>query len=305
MIALSTLLATLSWKFVEQPFRYLPLAGNGKYQILGGAAIVLVLLAAFNSIGFVHQFKSDDAVETATAQKKGEPVWREGSCFFLGGFDPQRWNEERCRLSNGTGPKVLLWGDSFAAHYMPGVEASASTMKASLYQYTAAGCPPVIGYYSYARPWCTAFNDNVLKIIDDGHFDAVILSARWIDMRTRGVDRFDATLGHLKKRNVKVFVIGQSPLFLVDAKAVYYLKGHGAANAYWPPAVGPDLNEEIRQTVEAKSDRDISFIDPITAMCKKFEECPYFSDGKFIFSDSGHYSLFGSSLAVKNYFPFQ
>jgi len=45
------------------------------------------------------------------------------------------------------------------------------------------------------------------------------------------------------------------------------------------------------------------FIDPIERLCNQ-DICPYRRDGEFLIFDYGHFSAYGSKLAVASYFPY-
>jgi hypothetical protein len=73
-------------------------------------------------------------------------------------------------------------GDSFAAHYVPGIQRNAGRIDADVVQYTFAGCPPILSYFSYARVGYTRFNKKVLDIIRSEHIDTVVIAPRWTDV---------------------------------------------------------------------------------------------------------------------------
>src|SRR5262249_59205892 len=112
--------------------------------------------------------------------------------------------------TSGHRENALLGVDSFAAPYAPGLIANPDNIPANVFQYTPAGCPPVLSYYSYARPNCQKFNAHVLEIIRRYDIKTVVMAARWLDkppVRLRGLA---ATIASLKAAGVDVWVIGQS-----------------------------------------------------------------------------------------------
>jgi hypothetical protein len=190
-------------------------------------------------------------------------TWKTGVCFLLGDPDYRAWNADACRRTSGKAQNALLWGDSFAAHYAPGLVANTSNLTANFFQYTAAGCPPILSYYSYARPHCQAFNAHVFSIIRTHDIKTVVLSARWRDMRTRGFGGLADTIAALKSAGVDVWVIGQSTEFLTDVSAIAQRNGHnqGGADA-WPLAFDRSLNTKLRQAATGAT-----FIDPLDFLC--------------------------------------
>ena len=79
----------------------------------------------------------------------------------------------------------MLWGDSFAAHYAPGIVKNKDSINANVIQYTSAGCPPILSYYSYKIPLCSQFNAHALDLIKDYRIKTVVLGSGPI----KGIER--------------------------------------------------------------------------------------------------------------------
>jgi hypothetical protein len=69
-------------------------------------------------------------------------------------------------------------------------------------------------------------------------------------------------------------------------------------SAFGRVAFDPSLNRKL-----AAASSLSTFIDPIKQLCDQ-NGCPYRQDGQFLMADFGHFSLYGSKLAVGKYFPF-
>jgi peptidoglycan/LPS O-acetylase OafA/YrhL len=307
IILVSFALAFFSWKFVESPFRVRRAAATrSRLVVLPGAAATLVVLAAVGmagiwSSGFPGRFPDYLALRSQIdAVERNEPSrsWRNGTCFFEDGKEVSRWNADACMLVGSPGPATLLWGDSFAAHYVPGLMAHAAAVPGRLYQYTYAGCPPVLAYYSYARPACTPFNQRAVELIKALEIKTVILSARWLDLRSRGLDLLAGTIEELRSLGVKVVVIGQSPAFVTNVDVIAYAnRAAQGERATWFTLVDRHFNEELK-----KVSAGAAFVDPIAIGCEA-GRCPYLEGGRFLYFDSAHYSNFGSAHMVKTLLP--
>ena len=203
-------------------------------------------------------------------RKIEQGTWKTGVCFLLGDPDYRAWNADACRRTSGKAQNALLSGNSFAAHYAPGLVANTSNLTANFFQYTAAGCPPILSYYSYARPHCQAFNAHVFSIIRTQDIKTVVLSARWRDMRTRGFGGLADTIAALKSAGVDVWVIGQSTEFLTDVSAIAQRNGRTSSGAdAWPLAFDRGLNGKIREAAVGAT-----FVDPLDYLCTG-EDCNY------------------------------
>lgn len=299
IVLTSVVLAVLSWRYVERPFRKGD-KGFGWRQIFAmsatGLAVVVVSGGAMIGLrGLPERFPNFKPVTIV-----GGSGWHEKSCFFEPGEDITKWSPRSCDLTPNASSEdiALLWGDSYAAHYVPGISANSNRIPIHIWQYTFAGCPPVLNYYSYARPQCQQFNRAAIDIVDRYHIKTVILSARWIDLKQRGFDGVESTLGALQKRGIRVFVIGQSPVFVTNVDVIGFMKGndHLAVNS-WKTIVGSDFNVVLKSYTKGAI-----FIDPMTSWCSD-GLCPYRAKDEVFFGDNGHFTKFGAQRAVAEYFP--
>ena len=297
VVVVSIILAIIMWRFVEQPFRKLKPA-LPQIQVMLGSTVMLAALAVALA-GVVLQGAPGRFRDLpARAENHGNP-WREGKCFFLLDQDFRAWNAKDCGLSSANSTAVLLWGDSFAAHYAPGVEANADLMTVNVLQYTAAGCPPVLNFFSHRVPMCSQFNQHALDIIRKHNIKFVILAARWSELERRGFEMLTSSLEAMRNMGVEVWVIGQSVEFPASAAIISFRKGRGPYGTdMWPPAVSKDINVRLR-----KYSSDARFIDPLQYLCNQ-GECLFQEHGVLLYEDYGHFSSLGSSRAVKYYFPF-
>lgn len=309
IILASFALAIFSWWFVERPFRTRRAAGSrNTWTVLTGAVATLAALAVLGgagiwSSGFPGRFPDYIAMKNRAIElARSEPsnTWRNGKCFFEEGQPFGNWKAEDCLLVSdpGPGPATLLWGDSFAAHYVPGLTANANLVPGRLYQYIYAGCPPVLAYYSYARPSCSTFNEKAVEIIKSLDIKTVVLSARWIDLRSRGVDLLEGTIATLRSLGVKVVVIGQSPAFVINVDVIAYAnRTHDDTRATWFSVVDNHFNDELR-----KASAGATFIDPIATECQA-GQCPYMEEGRLLYFDAAHLTNFGSAHVMKSLLP--
>ena len=196
----------------------------------------------------------------------------------------------------------MLWGDSFAAHYAPGIAEEAQRIDVNILQYTAAGCAPVFGYYSAQFPHCREFNKKMSEVLRKYDIRTVVLVGRWESLFTRGVtpQSVGATVKRLNDSGVRTYVIGQSPVFNNVAQFLFakQLGKEGDARAAAPLSFDRGINSALEASLPLGV-----FIDPLRSMCEP-QECDYRKDGQFLVIDAGHFSAYGSGLAVRSYFPF-
>jgi peptidoglycan/LPS O-acetylase OafA/YrhL len=299
MILGSVALAWAIQRWVEQPLRY---ARADRRTVIRLAAVVLLAAALAGILGVATRGAPGRLALPAPQSLLTDARWGKGRCFFEGGADPLVWRETACTRVRAAGPKVLLWGDSFAAHYVPGLEANAGNVAATIVQYTAAACTPLLDT-SGMTPTCRAFDAHVLDVVRRGRFTHVIIAARWQNWRARGFDALPATVAALREAGASVTVIGQTPLFAADVQTIAYRTGAtgpeaNRRTAFWPIAVDRGINQSLRRAASGAN-----FVDPVAILCGG-DSCPYKAGSSFLFADDGHFSAVGSSRAVQLLFPF-
>ncbi len=112
----------------------------------------------------------------------------------------------------------------------------------------------------------------------------------------RGLEGLRGTIESLAEKGLKVYVIGASPLFPFNPSYLKLRKAGNSANgdASWT------INRAVF-TTELLLGRSVGaqLIDPLRNFCAE-EKCVYMRNGTLLFSDYGHFSPFGSKLAVKS-----
>lgn len=207
IIAVSLLIATLSWKFIEQPFRTGPWRPS-KRRLLQIAAtatsLVLALsVSAWAAGGFPARYS---ARELQVASYLDYPLvhnfGRVGQCYLLAD-DAQTFAPECLALAKGK-KNFLLLGDSHAAELWYGL--SRVFPDVNFLEAASSDCFPTIVHSLSEAGDCTHLMDYVLKtVLTQEHVDRVLLVARW---KSGLLDNVAATLAWLKARHIPVTVLG-------------------------------------------------------------------------------------------------
>ena len=183
-MALSALLAVLSWRFVERPTRHARWL-NFPLTMTAVAALSLVSLgiggAVFKRDGFPDRFPADIR---AHIDASGDFLQDWSRCEVpetgaLAGV-------ETCAIGPEGDPEVLFWGDSHLRALMDGIAAEAMRSGTPGLIVWHAGCPPVFGVSkreSAATPAqdadCSADNDRIRKALPGMGLRNVVLIGRW------------------------------------------------------------------------------------------------------------------------------
>ena len=157
MVVLAVLLAWALHRWVEQPVRLAPWAPSR--QLAGGA---LAASVAVMVTGLLVADWRTPATQMNFAEIRRANVGLSAACEFSDVYRPI----PECRT--GEFPAILIWGDSYAMHWVEGIRHSTG---ASVMQATRSTCGPLIGLSvfrdegAYNRTWatkCVRFNDDVI-----------------------------------------------------------------------------------------------------------------------------------------------
>lgn len=178
LMALSFVLAILSWRFVERPFRKVHLR-IARRRLFPGAAFAAGLTAATAAFGTSTDGlpgRLNPALQRIIAEQDDhEP--RIERCFGMTAADVRQ--HRLCTIgARGVAPSFLLWGDSHADAILPAVsQAAALAHRAGLFA-GGESCPPLLGVTTPA-PDCHAFNEAVMAVAKAPSIKEVILESRW------------------------------------------------------------------------------------------------------------------------------
>ncbi|MGH6871580.1 MAG: acyltransferase family protein [Rhizomicrobium sp.] len=180
LFAAAFVLAALSWRYVERPFRaksFHPARWKLFAGALGAMAATAACGAAIVSANGLPQRLPADVQRILASEHDEDP--RAVTCFGMTGADVRAG--KLCRIGDPAAPRpdFILWGDSHAGSIIPAVDAVAKREhRAGIFAATDS-CPPLLGV---TRPdaWkCKDFNDAVIALALRPQFRAVILDARW------------------------------------------------------------------------------------------------------------------------------
>lgn len=219
-------LAYFTYRIVELPFRYRPSRRKTAAAFAALATIGLAGTGIYVAGGFPSRFGPALKAITADLRLDSTLSYRTGTCFLS---DDADFAAECDDAAPADAPRVLLWGDSHAAHLYPGLRAlQRADQGFRLSQYTAAGCPPIFGFDAEESKFCRAVNDRVHERLRALKPDTVILAARqWHSYDGPEADPaaldalIHATLRELHTLGVRrIVVIGRMPTWRTPPKRV-------------------------------------------------------------------------------------
>lgn len=311
----SLVLAVLSWRLIETPFRqrvYLPTAGRlwtgaglawGVLTLAGGVYVlgkgwparlppqVLAFHQARHDRAFLHN------VSLAEAQA--------GRWIELGTGDRSRR------------PEVLVWGDSHAMAVLPAVDAICRRHGLRGVAATYSATAPVLGWVSPSPHGLgdntAAFHAAVLEYVRQQQIPQVWLVARWswylsAAQGQREGDqvlhefsaRIQATVAALRSTGARVTLLKEVPCHPHDvptalAKAAW--RGDNLEQVALRLAEHRQQTAEVERLWQSWSERDgdgVAVVDPLPWFLDDQGRCVVQREGRALYRDEHHLSVYGA-----------
>ncbi|MDQ2093152.1 acyltransferase [Rhodobacteraceae bacterium 10Alg 79] len=184
-LAFAFVLATLSWAYIETPFRRMQ-PKNG-WRVLAALALPSAIMLGLGALAYVKdglpsRFGPEARIHIQAAADFNQD-WSRCHTPTSGPFE----GVELCPIGPEGPPRVVIWGDSHLRALKEGLEQAAYTAQIPALILWHAGCPPLFGLTkseSYATPAqdaaCvrdTARIRDGLKTLPQAH--TLFLVARW------------------------------------------------------------------------------------------------------------------------------
>lgn len=284
----SLIVAAVSWRYIEQPFRSRQFSGARvwRFGIITGLVVIVSTYAASRSDGWPQRFPF------LAEHIPGREFYNERKCFLFKDQVPEDWRGSDCFLSEGFGTNALLWGDSYAAHYAPGIHDNPDAIGQNVLQYTLSSCPPSVEP-SKKYDGCTQFNAAVAGIIQKYQIKTVFLSAQWdyhFSHDASSIGEIAKTAAWLREKGLSVYLLGQTPVFGFSDPRPFVLSNSRQMTTDVFARRMDDINPQLQST-------GVAFINPSALLCDT--RCPVFRNGHFMVIDQGHLSRYGSGEVVR------
>jgi peptidoglycan/LPS O-acetylase OafA/YrhL len=178
ILAVSLVVATFSWKWIEGPFRVgaMKLSGPALFKATAATVVCTTLLAA--SALLTHGFSSRYSPEARNLESylAYTPTYREGTCFFTSKEHGESVNTAACLTQDPTKKNFLLIGDSHAAQLWYGLSTVFDTV--NVMQVTASGCRGVL--HSIGDSHCVDMMNSIYSsYLPAHHVDKLLLASQW------------------------------------------------------------------------------------------------------------------------------
>lgn len=203
VIALTLLLAGLSWALIEQPFRRPRPLPRWQRLGLGGMIACLTVFAVVGHVtkGYPSRLPPEAQAVLAFEESRSPTIKK---CRF-GREDADQWDPESSCVHNADarGPQIVIWGDSHVATTAYFIAEALPELQVR--EFSVRGCPPIPGMMNidqlthapveYAEG-CADFNTAILDwLLANDEIRLVVLYAYWANYIER--DDFDTGNGYV------------------------------------------------------------------------------------------------------------
>jgi peptidoglycan/LPS O-acetylase OafA/YrhL len=293
VISVSFVLAILSWRFVEQPFRA-KAKTTSRPRTFGTAALAMASGLALCGVVLVVSgapFRFPQRVVKVASYLGYDPsqAFRAGQCYLA--TNRQKLDVASCLTIDARRPNYLLVGDSHAAHL--GLGLSVAMPDVHLMQASASACRPALQPEGLVD---TRACPRLMRLVFDDflkthHIDKVLLAASWKD---EDLPALAGTIDTLERRGLNVVVLG--PIVEYDAAlprllAEQILRGNADAAQRMRTDGIRERDHAMRKMVTARGANYLSVYD---AVCRD-ERCQEFATADVPMQfDAGHLTAEGS-----------
>lgn len=205
---LSMVLAYLSWRFVEAPFRDRKRFSRRQIWKVSGYGLLLLLLvgAAGHAMrGFPDRLNDKQRLIYEVSREKNPGS---KNCSM---FDPDKGlRTQQCVPEGDFAGRILIAGDSHANAMVRALSMTMRPDHVAVTQFTHRGCQPISGVSETGKVSdCSLYNEAILDYVrGEGEEQFVVLAGRW-SLAFEG-DRFDNGEGGVEKgRNVALWPLGE------------------------------------------------------------------------------------------------
>jgi peptidoglycan/LPS O-acetylase OafA/YrhL len=300
-ILLSFVLATLSWRFVERPFRNgsLRMSGRQLFAFAGAVTVVFIGFASWviSAEGFPGRFSLDsDRMASLYSERDIYVSLRGGTCFITMSDRFEDFNRDLCLQRRDGENNYLLLGDSHSAALWRAL--SSSHLSANFMQASAGPCGPYV--HPHGMLSCKKMMTYIFQNYLPSHpVQGLFLESRWW---SADINDLAETIAWAKQHRIPVVLFG--PVQEYDAPLPRLLAYSIAWNL-------PELPAQHRVSENALLDSQLAslaantwhvpYVSLYKAICNDGECTEYADAGHTVplMFDADHLSQAGSQLIVR------
>ncbi|MCI4569078.1 acyltransferase family protein [Lysobacter sp. CFH 32150] len=324
-VTLSLLLGWGLYRHVELPVRRTEFRFRRRWVLAALATSAMLALVPLGLAARTTTVGSSDASAVDYAWLRRDNVGFGDACEGYERFD----STPACR--NADAPAIMVWGDSFAMHLVPGL---AATTDVGVVQATKSSCGPLLGLAQitpeHPRDFaerCLTFNQSVIDhLAETSSIRLVVLSSAfypYFDPERRLLRKMEgstieqetdeavaiaamrATVGKLRALGKRVVIVAPPPSTGFDFSRC--LERRARNRTLFGRFIDCDMplaeyraskHEVLGFLARVRSEADVEVVSFDAALCSE-SACITELDGTFLYRDEGHLSYAGSTAVAK------
>lgn len=300
VLVLSGILAVVSWRYVERPFRGKQ-GWLSRRQIAQTALAVMLLFVGIGLHGILSQGWTNrypiEVTRILFAANDKDP--RLDDCLSV------RGDAVGCLYGDPHAPPTLaLWGDSHAFGYAAMLGELTRERGTSLRVFTMPACPPLVAWGQISQDWrdsCTRFQRLAHRqILDTPEIQTVLLAGNYTKYEDWGtsfrpaLERVVDDLLAAGKEVVLIYPTPQLEQGVPELLSRKVLAGEMPTKLTQPRQAFESATQEVTRSLDriAQHDRVLT-IRPDTRLCDT-RECYFYRDKTVYYYDDHHLSLSGA-----------
>jgi peptidoglycan/LPS O-acetylase OafA/YrhL len=299
IVLYSFALATLSWQFVEKPFRRgfksMPDPQVVVRGLLGLGTVAAAATFIITTRGLPARFSPEARVYAAYLEQ-GETHFRQGSCFIVGPYKFSDFDRDKCLRREEGRQNYLLVGDSHAAQLWYGLSNLLDDVH--ILQATTAGCKPQFTHAKAGRVTsCSLMMDYVFKdYLATNRVDRLLVGGRWVQRDLPGLEE---VLKWAQSRDIPVTLFG--PMIEYD-EALPRILAAAVQNSDAQAAENHQIKSNMALDSELTtmaSKYGATYVSYYKLLCKSGRCLTITPDGSPLEFDTDHLTQQGSLLVVR------
>lgn len=317
LLGLAMVFGTLSYRFVEQPFRR-RVPGQGpwkalKWGIVGTLSLAGVGLWIYGGDGWPGRFPA------LVVQLDRE---RNPQIPFRGCIDQSLSaivKRDVCHVgAAGKPPTVLVWGDSHSLSWIPALDDVFRDADISALFIGRSTCPPLVDVLNPINAACFPHNREIVAILrEQPTLRLVVMAASWLSYSMPGgqyrIENSAGIVGNvavfpgalvktvamIRDQGRAVWILGPVPGAPGDAPLLMAMAARFGRPDNWPaPKEAPAFRRAASYFYQAvaslQRDPLVTVTDPTSWFCD-VAQCRYQTDGLPLYRDSGHLNVRGAA----------
>ena len=308
------ILAYITWRFVEKPFRNKKFIIRSKlFFIFGTFSAFFISLGAVGHIsGFDGRYSLEEKKLLSSIEKENViKLMRQqgGKCFVFNESLSDLFSTE-CLNSSTKLPRIIVIGDSHANHLITGFKYYFNNKGYSIDTLAMPGCAEIFSpkRASLCIDMYNLFTKKVLPNLKTS--DLVVVSYSWTQFYLPPLEKdfislIRKRLLELKNTKAKVIIIGASVSFTRAPQEIVIQKNIALnLDSFYLDTEDSVTVKRVNKILGADASKlGYYFFDPTLAMCENedLKKCLAKKDGQYLYLDGGHLSDSGSKFVVNEF----